>query len=134
MLSTAPILRGQNWSLPFHICTDALNTTLGVVLGQREDYSPYAIYFVRKNLSPGELNYIVTKKELLAVVHAIRKYRHYIIGYETFIHTDHSSIRFLMNKPISNGRSTRWLLLLQEFNITVIDRPRRDNLVADFFE
>jgi hypothetical protein len=37
-----------------------------------------------------------------------------------------------MNKPITNGRITRWLLLLQEFNITILDRPRKENLVADF--
>ena len=37
-----------------------------------------------------------------------------------------------MNKPITNGRITRWLLLLQEFNITIIDRPKKENLVANF--
>ena len=37
-----------------------------------------------------------------------------------------------MNKPITNGIVTRWLLLLQEFNIIVIDRPGKENLVADF--
>jgi hypothetical protein len=37
-----------------------------------------------------------------------------------------------MNKPITNGRVTRWLLLLQEFNIIVLDRPRKDNFVDDF--
>ena len=45
---------------------------------------------------------------------------------------DHSAIIFLMNKPITNGRVTQWLLLLQEFNITIIDRPGRENLVAYF--
>jgi hypothetical protein len=45
---------------------------------------------------------------------------------------DHSAIRYLMNKPITNGRITRWLLLLQEFNIIVLDRPGRENMVADF--
>jgi hypothetical protein len=68
----------------------------------------------------------------LSIVHAINKFRHYIIGYEVFVHTDHSTIRFLMNKPITNARVTRWLLLLQEFNITIIDRPGKDNLVFDF--
>jgi hypothetical protein len=48
------------------------------------------------------------------------------------VHTDHSAIIFLMNKPVTNARVTRWLLLLQEFNITIIDRPGRDNLVVDF--
>ena len=68
----------------------------------------------------------------MAVVYSINKLCHYIIGYKFFVHADHSSIRFLMNKPITNGRVTQWLLLLQEFNITVIDRPGKENLVADF--
>ena len=54
------------------------------------------------------------------------------MGYEVFIHTDHSAIKFLMNKPVTNGRVTRWLLLLQEFNIIVLDRPGKDNVVVDF--
>ena len=48
------------------------------------------------------------------------------------MHTDHSAIRFLMNKPITNGRVIWWLILLQEFNIIVIDQPGRENLAADF--
>jgi hypothetical protein len=120
-LSVAPVLRGPNWALPFHISIDASDTAIGGVLGKKEDQQSYAIYFVSKNLSPTELNYTVTEKEFLAVVHAINKFHHYITGYEVFVHTDHSSIRFLMNKPITNGRVTRWLLLLQEFNIIVLD-------------
>eukprot|EP00253_Pinus_taeda_P015124 PITA_15124 len=127
----APILRGPNWKLPFHISTDASDTALGVVLGQK-DLIAYAIYYTSNNLTPTELNYTVTKKEFLAVVHAINKFRNYIIGYETFVHIDHSVIRYLMNKPITNGRITRWLLLLQEFNITVLDRLGKQNTVADF--
>jgi hypothetical protein len=64
-LSTTPVLRGPNWSLPFHICIDASDTALGAVLGQRENQMPYAIYFVSKNMSPAEVNYTVTEKELL---------------------------------------------------------------------
>ena len=105
-------MRGPNWKLPFHISTDASDTTLGAVLCQK-DLVPYAIYYTSKNLTPTELNYTVTEKEFLAVVHAINKFRHYITGYETFVHTDHSAIRYLMNKPVTNGRVTRWLLLLQ---------------------
>jgi hypothetical protein len=131
-LSITPVLRGTNWSLPFHICTDASDTSLGAFLGQRENQIPYAIYFVSKNLSPTEVNYTITEKELLVVVHAINKFRHYITGYQDFVHTDHSAIRFLINKPITNPRVTRWLLLLQEFNINIIDRLGKDNLVADF--
>eukprot|EP00253_Pinus_taeda_P014076 PITA_14076 len=130
-ISKAPILRGPNWKLPFHISTDASDTALGAVLGQK-DLVPYATYYTSKNLTPIELNYTVTEKEFLVVVHAINKVRHYITGYEIFIHTDHSAIRYMMNKPITNGRVTRWLLLLQEFNISVLDRPGKQNTVADF--
>jgi hypothetical protein len=68
----------------------------------------------------------------LAVVYAINKFRHYLIGYSTFIHTDHSTIKYLMNKPITNAQITRCLLLLQEFDITIVDRPGKENVVADF--
>jgi hypothetical protein len=112
-LSTTPILRGTNWTLPFHISSDASDTAMGVVLGQEEDHLPYAIYFISKNMSPAELNYTVTEKEFLAVIYVINKFRHYITGYSTFVHTDHSAIKYLMNKPITNARVTRWLLLLQ---------------------
>jgi hypothetical protein len=61
-LSTTPILRGLDWSLPFHILTNALDTAIGAVLGHHEEKKPYAIYFISKNLSFSKLNYIVTKK------------------------------------------------------------------------
>ena len=48
------------------------------------------------------------------------------------MHTDHLAIKYLMNKSVTNARVTRWLLLLQEFDITIIDRPGKENVVADF--
>eukprot|EP00253_Pinus_taeda_P034078 PITA_34078 len=85
LVSTAPVLRGPNWDLPFQISSDASNTAIGAVLGQEEDKKPYAIYYINKNLSPAELNYTVTEKEFLA-----------------------------------------------EFDITIKDRPGKENPVADF--
>eukprot|EP00253_Pinus_taeda_P009033 PITA_09033 len=131
-LSIAPILRGPDWALPFHISSDASDTAIGAVLGQEENGLPYAIYFISKNMTPAELNYTVTEKEFLAVIYAINKFRHYITGYTTFVHTDHSAIKYLMNKSVTNARVTRWLLLLQEFDITIVDRPGKENVVADF--
>jgi len=49
-----------------------------------------------------------------------------------FVHTDHSAIRYLMNKPILNGRIFRWLLLLQEFDVQIVDKPGKKNVVVDF--
>eukprot|EP00253_Pinus_taeda_P011525 PITA_11525 len=132
LVSTAPVLHGPNWDLPFQISFDASDTTIGVVLGQEEDRKPYAIYYISKNLSPVELNYTVTEKEFLAVIHAINKFRHYITGYPVILYTDHSAIKYLANKPVTNDRITRWLILLQEFDITIKDRPGKENPVVDF--
>ena len=67
-LVQAPVLRGPNSSLPFHISFDAPDTSIGATLGQEEDKQSYAIYFTSKKLSPAELNYTVTKKEVLDVI------------------------------------------------------------------
>ena len=37
-----------------------------------------------------------------------------------------------MKNPLASDRVTRWLLLLQEFNITIVDRPGKSNVVVDF--
>jgi len=78
------------------------------------------------------MNYIVTKKEILAFVQGINKFQHYITGYEVFIHTDHSTSHYLMKKTITNGRITRWFLLLREFNITIVDRTNKENIATYF--
>jgi len=48
------------------------------------------------------------------------------------LYTDHSAIKYLANKPITNAIITRWLILLQEFNITIKDWPGKENPIADF--
>ena len=131
-LCSYPILRGSNWTFPFHISTDALDKTIVGVLCQKEVFFNYAIYFIRKNMTPTKLNYIVTKNKFLVDIYAINKFRHYITRYEVYVHTGHSAIKYLMNNCITIGRVTRCLLLLQEFNDTILDRPGKQNLVVDF--
>jgi hypothetical protein len=111
-LSTAPILRGPDWTLHFHISFNSSDTAIGAVLGQEEDHLPYAIYFISKNMTPAKLNYTVIEKEFLVVIYAINKFIHYITGYSTFVHTDHSAIKYLMNKSITNARVTRWVIAI----------------------
>ena len=74
----------------------------------------------------------MSEQELLAIVYAIDKFKHYITGYSTFVDTDDSAIKYLMNKPITNARVTRWLLILQEFDISIVDRPTEENVVVEF--
>lgn len=132
LVSIALVLWGLNWDLPFQISSDASDTAIRAVLGQEEDRKPYVIYYISKNLTPTELNYTMTEKEFLAVIYAINKCRHSIIGYPVVLYTDHSIIKYLANKPITNGRVTRWLIILQEFDITIKDQPGKENLVVEF--
>ena len=74
----------------------------------------------------------MTEKELLAFVHSLNKFRHYITGYQTFIHTNHAPIKYLMNKPDVNAHIIIWLYLLQQFNLIIIDKPSNENVVAIF--
>ena len=52
LVYSAPVLRGPDWALPFHIHTDASQTEIGAVLVQQEDKFPYVVYYVSKNLDP----------------------------------------------------------------------------------
>jgi hypothetical protein len=83
------------------------DTTIGVVLGKKEEQQPCTIYFISKNLTPAEKNYIMTEKEFLVVVYVINKFRHYITGCLVFLHTNHSAIHYLIKKSITNGRVAR---------------------------
>ena len=79
-LTTAPTVRAPNWQLPFEVMCDASDFAIGVVLRQREDGKPYVIYYASKTLNEAQRNYTTTKKELLAVVFALDKFRAYLVG------------------------------------------------------
>jgi len=74
----------------------------------------------------------MNEKEFLAVVHSLNKFKHYITCYQTFVDTDHAGIKYLMNKPDVNASIISWLLLLQYFHSTIIDKPGKENVVAYF--
>lgn len=74
----------------------------------------------------------MTEKELLVVLHSLNKFRHYTTAYHNFVNTNHVSIKYFMNNPDVNVRIIRWFLLLQQFDLTTIDKPSRKNVVADF--
>ena len=74
---------------------------------------------------------LLLKKGLLAVVFACDKFRPYIVDSKVTIHTDHAAIKYLMEKKDAKPRLIRWVLLLQEFDLHIIDRKGAENPVAD---
>ena len=122
MLTTAPIMQPPNWTLSFEIMCDASNYAIGAILGQRNDKKSHVIYYTSKTLNEAPMNYSTTKKELLVVVFALDKFRSYILGSFVVVFTDHAALKYLLSKKDAKPRLIRWILLLQEFNITIKDK------------
>ena len=77
---------------------DASDYAVGAVLGQRIDKKPTAIWYASKILPEAQMNYTTTKKELLAVVYALEKFRPYILGSKIIIYTDHAALKYLFSE------------------------------------
>ena len=131
LLTTAPIVRPPNWSLPFELMCDANDYAVGVVLSQREDGKPYVVYYASKTLNNAQKNYTTTEKDLVAVVFTLDKFRNYLLGTSIVIFIDHSALKYLLNKKNVKARLIRWIILLQEFNIQIKDKQGVENVVAD---
>ncbi|CAA0830969.1 Unknown protein, partial [Striga hermonthica] len=120
-LVSSPILVVPDWSQPFEIMCDASDFAVGAMLGQRRDKLFRAIYYASKTLDGAQQNYTTTEKEMLAVVYAFDKFRAYLIGTKTIVHTDHAAIKYLFDKKDAKPRLIRWILLLQEFDVEIRD-------------
>ncbi|GJT96379.1 reverse transcriptase domain-containing protein [Tanacetum coccineum] len=66
-----------------------------------------------------------------SIVYAFEKFRPYIVLSKSIVYTDHSALKYLMNKQDAKPRLLRWVLLLQEFDITILDKKGSENLAAD---
>ncbi|XP_074305533.1 uncharacterized protein LOC141640750 [Silene latifolia] len=130
-LVTAPIIRAPGWGLPFEIMCDASDFAVGAVLGQMVDRKNHVIYYTSKTLDQTQCGYSTTEKEMLAIVHAVENFRQYLVGSKVVVYSDHTALRQLMVKKDAKPRLLRWVLLLQEFDLEIKDKPRSENLVAD---
>ncbi|KAL2243926.1 UNVERIFIED_CONTAM: Retrovirus-related Pol polyprotein from transposon 17.6 [Sesamum indicum] len=130
-LTSAPVIRPPDWNHPFEIMCDASNHAIGAVLGQKIGKDPHVIYYASRMLDNAQSNYTTTEKELLAIVFALEKFRHYLLGTKVVVYSDHAALRYLLSKKEAKPRLIRWILLLQEFNLTIKDKKGAENLVAD---
>nr|GFC30531.1 reverse transcriptase domain-containing protein [Tanacetum cinerariifolium] len=110
---------------------DASEYAVGAVLGQRIENHFRPIHYASKTMNQAEANYTTTEKEMLAVVYAFEKFRSYLIMNKSIVYTDHSALKYLFAKKVAKARLLRWILLLQEFDLKVIDTRRAKNYAAD---
>ena len=130
-LSSAPVLRVVDPKLPFVLHTDASGRALGAVLSQGEGDDCHPIAFTSRTLADAETRYPVHEKELLAVIHSLKHWRHYLLGSRLTIHTDHHSLKFIKTQATLSQRQARWLETLEDFDYEIVYQQGKTNVVAD---
>jgi hypothetical protein len=83
-MSSAPVLALPNFSLPFHLETDASGSSIGAVLMQQG----MPIEFYSQALGPKASAQSTYHKEALTILHALKKWRHYILSNHLIIKID----------------------------------------------
>jgi hypothetical protein len=126
-LTSAPVLTQPDMSKPFEVFCDASGTGLGCVLMKENRVIAYA----SRALRPHEKNYPTHHLELAAVVHALKLWRHYLMGNHCNIYTDHKSLKYIFTQSDLNMRQRRWLELIKDYDLAVHYHPGKANVVAD---
>ena len=132
-ITQGPILRLPDPDLPFTVTTDASDKAIGAVITQRmlDTNFDHPIAFHSRKMKPSELNYPAWAKELLAIVDALKTWRHYLDGQKFTIVTDHQALVHFNTQPKMSRHQARWLELMQEFDYDLIYKPGTTNRVAD---
>lgn len=138
ILKQAPFLSFPDFSAQFIIATDASNAGIGAVLYQlqRNDQPDSIlnrkwIMFTARALSPSERNYSATKRELLAIIHALLKFHYYIWGEHFILYTDHRALTYMFTQQNLSPMLTNWLDTLLSYSFTIHHRPGIENILPD---
>ena len=143
LLARAPLLSFPDFSRPFYVATDASNVGIGAVLYQLPEGVPEPkdmqsvlananyISFMARTLQDRERKYSATKKELLAIVFALKKFHSYLWGRHFTLFTDHRALTFLHSQKELNPMMTTWFETILEYTFTVVYRPGVLNVLPD---
>jgi hypothetical protein len=126
-LTTAPVLAMPDIHKSFDIYCDASKQGLGCVLMQEGHMIAYASRQLRKN----EQNYPTHDLELAAVIHALKIWRHYLLGNKCQIYTDHKSLKYIFTQNDLNLRQRRRLELIKDYDLEIHYHPGKANVIAD---
>ena len=122
-LQEAPVLGYPRDEGQFILDTDASDSAIGAVLSQSQDGEEVVLAYASKTLTSAEVNYCVTRRELLAIVHNVALFKNYLIGKKFLIRTDHSALKYLQRFKEPEGQLARWLDYLQQFQFEILHRP-----------
>ena len=138
ILFEAPILNFVKENKKLYVATDASLVGIGAVLYQLKDESKVNadsnrnfISFQSRSLSKSERNYSATRRELLAIVFALRKFHHFVWGRHFTLFTDHAALVYLHTQSTLNPMLISWCEIIFDYNFTVIHIPGINNILPD---
>jgi hypothetical protein len=94
-------------------------------------YVGHVIAYASRQLRNHEQNYPTHDLKLAAVVHALKIWRHYIMGTKCQIYTDHNSLKYIFTQKDLNLRQRRWVELIKDYDLDIQYHLGKANLVAD---
>ena len=103
-LTSASVLAYPTNEVPFILDTDASNQGIGAVLSQVHQGQEEVVAYYSRSLTKEERNYCVTRKELLAVVAAVRHFHHYLYGRRFLVRSDHGALQWLLNSATPRAK------------------------------
>jgi hypothetical protein len=129
-LTTAPLLRPPNYNKDFLLYLATTESTIGMVLVQEDDFfSEYVIYYLSQGLVRPELNYSHIKKLVLATIHAVQRFCHYVLFHKTTVIVIVNPFQHMLKRRVIGGKINRWIVVLQEFDLDFISAKSKKSLV-----
>ena len=131
-LITAPVLAFVQFDKPFILAVDSSDESTGYVLSQLDsDGKEHPVAYGGRALCDEELRWHISIKEGLALVGAARQFRQYLASVPFTVYTDNVSVKWRQQIKNCQGRLGRWALLLQGYNMEIIQKSSRNNANAD---
>ncbi len=129
-LLKAPVINQPDLRRAFYVSTDASQHGVGAVLYQIVEGKKKYIAFASKSLKRGQRNYSATKRELLAIVFALKKWEPFLMGAKFSVETDHKALSFLHTAKSHMVRD--WARYLAGFRFTVTHIPGPMNVLPHY--
>ena len=130
-LTSEPILALYRPGDQLIISTDASGFGVGAILFQIQNGSERVLYYASCTLNRAQQNYSTTERECYGIIWAVKKFRHYLIGTEFLVQTDHHGLCWLMSIRDPSGRLCRWSLLLQEYKFKIVYKSGKTHSNVD---
>jgi hypothetical protein len=129
-LSNAPLISSPDYNNDYilYISTSTV-LVAGVLVQIDDDDCENVIYYISKNLSGPPLKYNHKEKLALAVVLAVEKLCHYILLHTTKVIVNSNPMQYLLSRWKINGNFSRWIVILQEYDLKFSTPKRKKSLV-----